>query len=128
MDEGYADLLRTLVEDRAGPVYLCAKAERELRQWCRDRARSSAMTIQRLYDAGHFKKARRARAHHLTRVAVQADALFIAVRKRWPLREEMSLPEREAIRRRRLQAVCEKLPQVGKMKRPARETVSHQQG
>ncbi|SBV33191.1 protein of unknown function [uncultured Sphingopyxis sp.] len=112
-------LLQSISHSRAAPTYLCGPAERALRQWCRQSARASAATIQRLHDAGHFKHARRARNSHLAKTTVHLDALFTAARRRWPTQQHMSDRKREMVRRKRVQSVFEKLPQVGKLTRSA---------
>lgn len=116
----FAGLLRDLTQSGASPVYLCGEAERALRRWCRETARASATTIQRLHDAGHFKHARRARKDHLAKATVQLDALFTAARKRWPTGQDMPDHKREMVRRTRVQSIFEKLPQVERLTRPAR--------
>ena len=113
-------LLQVIVSNPNAAARLCRASERGLRRWCRLRTRASSTAIQKLHDAKHYKNARRARAEHLARLEVQVDALFMAARKRWRTRQSQSEVEREVIRQKRLRAVFDKLPEVGRLTRPAR--------
>ncbi|WP_338466394.1 hypothetical protein RXV95_12630 [Novosphingobium sp. ZN18A2] len=102
------------------PRSLTEVEERKVRQWCWMQARRSAEGIERLVGLGHTKNARREARRHLARQVVQVNALFQAARKRWPTKQDMTLERREQRRLQRLQAVFDKLPQVGKLTRAAK--------
>lgn len=116
----YAAMVEGLLRERSRRVYICGKAELGLRRWASAGARKSEATISGLLAVGHFKNARRARRDHPAKTAVQLDALFKAARRRWPTRMKMSDGEREAVRLKRVQAVFDKLPQAGRLTKPAR--------
>ncbi|MCJ1961606.1 reverse transcriptase domain-containing protein [Novosphingobium mangrovi (ex Hu et al. 2023)] len=94
--------------------------ERALRRWCRQSARQSALSIERLTTIGHSRNARRARRDHLQSVTAHLDALFSASRKRWPIRSDDNADVAETTRLKRLQHVFEALGKSRTFTRPAR--------
>ncbi|AJA08855.1 hypothetical protein SKP52_09735 [Sphingopyxis fribergensis] len=119
----HADPRRLLADVLGGDVSaatLSFAEELAIRRWCRQNALSSAANIRRLHQRGHRKNARRERVEHLRRQAVLVDALFVAARKRWPVKSAHLQARREAQRQQRLISVFAQVGKVGKFHRAAR--------
>jgi RNA-directed DNA polymerase len=113
-------LVEILIADRSTPAFLCWEAERHLRAWARDGARRSQAKIEAACKLGRNKIARRERREHIAKRVVHLHALFIILRKQWPVLSCMSAEEREQVRRRRIRVAFEQLPQIGNFRKPAR--------
>ena len=109
-----------ITSDQSRPVYLCATAERQLREWTRSAANRSLRRIEDAYALGRYKIARRERREHIARRAVHLHALFLALRMQWPVLSSMSSEEQERVRRHRIRVAFEQLPRIGNFRKPAR--------